>query len=72
MRSIESLPLRRITSPIGVLATLGGISAFFFWLERRTQWKFFQFTPPFIFVYLVPMILANNGVLPAESATRTL
>src|SRR6185503_4777294 len=61
------MPVLPISSPIGVLATLSGISAFFFWLEKRTRWKFFQFTPPFIFVYLVPMILANKGVLPAES-----
>ena len=56
-----------ISSPTGVLATLSGVCAFFFWLEKATGWKFFQFVPPLIFIYLVPMILSNNGVLPTES-----
>ena len=57
-----------ITSPTGVLAILSGICAFFFWLEKSTQWKFFQFIPPLIFIYLVPMTLSNGGVLPTESS----
>ena len=56
-----------ITSPTGVLALLSGVCACFFWLEKATGWKFFQFVPPLIFIYLVPMILSNNGVLPTES-----
>jgi uncharacterized membrane protein len=56
-----------ISSPTGVLATLSGVVAFFFWLEKATQWKFFQFIPPLIFIYLAPMILSNTGVLPAKS-----
>ena len=56
-----------ISSPTGVLATLSGVVAFFFWLEKATAWKFFQFIPPLIFIYLAPMILSNTGVLPAAS-----
>lgn len=56
-----------ITSTTGVLAALSGICAFFFWLEKSTQWKFFQFAPPLVFIYLVPMILATGGVLPHKS-----
>jgi uncharacterized membrane protein len=56
-----------ITSSTGVLAALSGVCAFFFWLEKLTKWKFFQFVPPLIFIYLLPMIFANNGVLPAKS-----
>ena len=56
-----------ISSPTGVLATLSGVVAFFFWLEKATAWKFFQFITPLIFIYLAPMILSNNGVLPAKS-----
>jgi uncharacterized membrane protein len=61
------MPWLPISSPTGVLATLSGVCAFFFWLEKATAWKFFQFIPPLIFIYLVPMILSNNGVLPTES-----
>jgi uncharacterized membrane protein len=56
-----------VTSPAGILATLSGIGAFFFWLEKRTQWTFFQYVPPLIFIYFVPLILSNRGVLPTQS-----
>ncbi len=61
------MPWYTISSPTGVLAILSSVSAFFFWLEKRTQWKFFQFVPPLIFIYLVPMIFSNVGILPADS-----
>ena len=56
-----------ISTNTGVLAALSLICAFFFGLERRTQWKFFQFAPPLIFIYLVPMLLTTGGVLPKAS-----
>src|SRR5215216_1927148 len=61
------MPWYSISSPTGVLATLSGVCAFFFWLEKASQWNFFQFIPPLIFIYLAPMILSNNGILPTES-----
>ncbi|MEX0643586.1 MAG: DUF819 family protein [Pirellulales bacterium] len=61
---MELLP---ITSTVGVLATLCGISAFFFWFEKATGWRLFQFLPTLIFIYLVPVILTNVGVLPSKS-----
>jgi uncharacterized membrane protein len=56
-----------ITGTVGVLATLSGVCAFFFWLEKVTRWKLFQFLPPLIFVYFVPVVLTFRGVLPAAS-----
>ncbi len=56
-----------IGSPEGVLAVLVGIAAFFFYLEQKTQWKLFQFLPPLIFIYALPVILTNTGVTPASS-----
>lgn len=56
-----------ITELLGVLVVLSGACALFFWLEKWTEWKLFQFLPPVVFIYLVPMILSNCGVLPAES-----
>jgi uncharacterized membrane protein len=61
---MTSLP---ITDTVGVLAALSGICAFCFWIEKATQWKLFQFLPPLIFIYLVPVILTNRGVLSATS-----
>ena len=52
-----------ISSPLAVLTSLAGTSAFFFFLERRTRWRMFTFFPPLLFVYAVPLLLANTGVL---------
>ncbi len=56
-----------VTSTVGVLATLCGICAFFFWLEMSTRWRLFQYLPPLIFIYLAPVVLSNTGVLPTRS-----
>src|SRR6187200_1291326 len=56
-----------ITSTAGVMATLCGVCAFFFWFEKATAWRFFQFVPTLLFIYIVPVLLTYNGVLPAKS-----
>ncbi len=56
-----------ITSPAGVLTVLAGTCALFFFLERQTGWKLFQYLPPLIFIYLTPVILSNTGVIPTSS-----
>jgi uncharacterized membrane protein len=61
-----------ITDPVAVMAVLVGVAAFFFWLERATGWRMFQFIVPLIWIYATPMILRNVGVLPAASASYDL
>lgn len=56
-----------ISSPAGVLTILCGVGAFFFFLEGRTRWKLFNYFPPLIFIYAVPAILSNTGVLTQTS-----
>jgi uncharacterized membrane protein len=56
-----------ISSNVGVLATLSAVCAFFYWLEKATQWRVFNFLPPLIFVYAVPLILSNAGILASKS-----
>ncbi len=56
-----------IGSAEGVLAVLVGVAAFFFYLEQKTQWKLFEFLPPLIFIYALPVFLTNTGVTPASS-----
>jgi uncharacterized membrane protein len=51
-----------ITSPTGVLATLASVCAFFFWLEKSTQWRVFNYLPPLTFIYLVPLVLSNASI----------
>ncbi|UCC96878.1 MAG: DUF819 family protein [Phycisphaerales bacterium] len=57
-----------ISSPAGVLAVLCGIGALFFLLEEQTRWKLFNYFPPLIFIYAVPAVLSNTGILPNTSA----
>ena len=57
----------QISSPAGVLAMLSGVCAFFYWLEKATRWRLFQYLPPVVFIYLVPIILANRHILPTKS-----
>ncbi|HUF17266.1 MAG TPA: DUF819 family protein [Thermoanaerobaculia bacterium] len=54
-------------SPAAVLAILASVAAFFFFIEQKTQWKLFNFIPPLLFIYSVPVILSNTGVLPSAS-----
>jgi uncharacterized membrane protein len=61
------MPFLPITSDAGVLAALCGVCAFFFWLERATKWRLFAVVPPLVFIYLIPVIMTNTGVLPSKS-----
>jgi uncharacterized membrane protein len=56
-----------ISSPMGVLTVLCGVCAFFFFLEDKTKWKLFNYFPPLIFIYAVPAILSNTGILTQTS-----
>ena len=57
-----------ITSPVGVMTVLIAVVSFWFWLERSTRWKIFEFLPPLVFIYASPVLLSNSGVIPYESA----
>lgn len=61
-----------IESPGAVFASLCGIAAFFFWVERATGWKLFRYIVPLIWIYATPVVLRNVGVLPEASATYDL
>ena len=56
-----------VCSPIGVLTVLCGVCAFFFFLEERTRWKLFNYFPPLIFIYAIPAIMSNTGILTQTS-----
>lgn len=57
-----------ISSPAGVMTVLIAVVAFWFWLERSTRWKIFEFLPPLIFIYASPVLLSNFGVIPFHNA----
>jgi len=50
------------------MTVLIAVVSFWFWLERSTRWKLFEFLPPLIFIYASPVLLSNFGVIPYESA----
>jgi uncharacterized membrane protein len=61
-----------ISSPVGVLMVLAAVCGFFFWLEKQTQWKLFNFFPPLLFIYMIPLALSNTGVIPYNSEVYPL
>ncbi len=69
-----------VTGNAAILAVLTGICAFYFWLERATRWRLFQYVPPLVFIYLTPVVLANSGhvltllqgEVPGGAATSTI
>ena len=62
-----------ISSPAGILTVLCGIAAIFFWLEKNTKWKVFNYFPPLLFIYCIPAMLSNipigdnSYILPRSS-----
>ena len=63
METTEAL----ISSPIGVLAVLCAVAAFFFLLAQVTKAKLFNFIPPLLFIYATPVFLNNFDVIPSSS-----
>ncbi|MBT8098674.1 MAG: DUF819 family protein, partial [Gammaproteobacteria bacterium] len=63
MQSSDAL----ISSPLGVLAVLVFVAAFFFLIEQTSRAKLFQYIPPLLFIYATPVFLNNFGVIPSDS-----
>ena len=57
-----------IATPLGILAALVAIAAFFFFVAETTKAKLFNFLPPLLFIYATPVVLTNTGVIPSESS----
>lgn len=56
-----------ITSPLGVMTALVSVVAFWFWMEKTTGWKIFNFLPPLLWIYATPVLLSNTGLIPYKS-----
>ena len=56
-----------IDSPVGVMAVLVAVVSFWFWLEKKSGWKIFDYLPPLIFIYATPVLLSNTGLIPYEN-----
>jgi len=51
-----------IDAPVGVLAVLCFVAAFFFLLAQATQAKLFNYVPPLLFIYATPVFLSNLSI----------
>jgi uncharacterized membrane protein len=60
-----------ISSPIGVLAVLCVVAAFFFLFAEVSGAKLFNYVPPLLFIYATPVFLNNFGVIPSKSVVYT-
>ena len=56
-----------ITNPVGILVVLTGVTSFFFFLEKQTGWKLFNYFPPLLFIYAIPLIFSNTGIIAGKS-----
>ncbi len=56
-----------VNSPVGVIAVLCGVAAFWFYVQQATGWKFFTYLPPLLFIYATPVFLNNLQVIPHDS-----
>lgn len=56
-----------ISSSTGILTVLAAVCSIFFFLEKKTGWKLFNYAPPLLFIYIIPVILSNSGVIPSKS-----
>jgi uncharacterized membrane protein len=57
-----------IQDPMSVMAFLAFVVAGIFWLSRRESLeKIFEYLPPVIFCYFVPMLATTAGITPADS-----
>ncbi len=59
-----------IQDPMSVAGFLAALVAGIFWLSGRPSLeKLFEYTPPVIYVYFLPMIFTTVGILPNDSPT---
>lgn len=51
----------------GTLFVLAANAALWFYLEHKTKWKLFNFLPPLIFIYVLPAVFSNTGLIVHKS-----
>ncbi|MYJ70099.1 MAG: DUF819 family protein, partial [Gemmatimonadetes bacterium] len=65
---MESANTALITDPMALFGFLAALVALIFWVSELPRVKkFFEFVPPVIFVYFLPMLTTTAGITPGES-----
>jgi len=60
-----------ISHPYALLAVIMLVPVFFLNLERWTRWKLFEYFPPIIWIFLLPIALSGLRIIPTSSSTYT-
>ncbi len=55
------------TDPIGIMAVILMVPVFFLWLEKKTQWKIFNYLPAIIWIFVTPIFLSNFNIIPKST-----
>ncbi len=58
-----------ITQPYALLGLMMLIPVLFLKLEQWTRWKLFDYLPPIIWIFVLPILLSTFRVIPRESPT---
>ncbi|MCK5119161.1 MAG: DUF819 family protein [Candidatus Latescibacteria bacterium] len=56
-----------ITHSAGILFMLTANAALWFFLEKRMGWKLFNYVPPLLFIYVLPVLFSNTGLIASKS-----
>ncbi|MFH1007026.1 MAG: DUF819 family protein [Candidatus Latescibacterota bacterium] len=56
-----------ITHSTGILFLLTANAALWFFLEKKTGWKLFNYVPPLLFIYVLPVFFSNTGLIAAKA-----
>jgi uncharacterized membrane protein len=62
-------PAALVTHPYALLAVLMLVPVIFISLERWTKWKLFEYLPPVVWIFLLPILLSGMKVIPTASPT---
>ncbi|MGB3094184.1 MAG: DUF819 family protein, partial [Candidatus Zixiibacteriota bacterium] len=55
-----------ITNSTGIHFVLAANAALWFFLQKRTGWKLFNYIPPLIFIYVLPACFSNSGLISSD------
>ncbi|UCF77874.1 MAG: DUF819 family protein [Candidatus Eiseniibacteriota bacterium] len=56
-----------VNNSTGILFVLAANAALWFFLEKKTGWKLFNYLPPLIFIYVLPVFYSNLGLIPSKA-----
>lgn len=56
-----------VTNSAGIILVLSGNAALWFLLKEKTRSSLFNYVPPLIFIYVLPVFFSNLGLIPSDA-----